>query len=149
ALNLCVPPGGEVEVGPAYQVLHRAGYEHLVGVGERTDASADVDRHAANVLAMQFALAGMQSGTDVEAERTDAVPDRAGALDSTSGAVEGGEEAVAQRLHLLTPKAIELTARALVVPGEERPPAAVPSIGGAPRGVDYVGEHDRRQDPVE
>ena len=87
----------EIELGADHEVLHRARDQDLVGVGERAHPGADVDGHAANVVAAELALARVQAGPHLKAQRADAVPDRAGALDPAGGPVEGGEEAVAQR----------------------------------------------------
>ena len=48
-------------------------------------------------------------------------------------AVEGGEEAVARRVDLASPKADELSARQLVVAIEQLVPAVVAQLGGALR----------------
>ena len=45
------------------EVLDGARDEHLVRAGERADPRADVDGHAADVVADELALAGVQAGS--------------------------------------------------------------------------------------
>src|SRR4029077_2706225 len=110
---------------------------------------ADVDGHPTNVVAAELALARVQPGPHVKAQGPDPVPDRAGALDCAGGAVEGGEEAVAQRLDLTAAEPIELAARELVVAFDQLSPTPVPCLGGALGRVNDVGEHHRRKHSVE
>src|SRR5439155_1333251 len=79
------------------------------------DPGADVDRHPADVVAVELALTRMHAGADLEAQGPHAVLDRAGALDRPGRAVERRQEAVAQGLDLPAAKAAELAPREFVV----------------------------------
>src|SRR5207302_1917977 len=146
-------PGDALELVKA-PVLEREGaahdgpedgarHEHLTGAGQRVHARGDVDRHAADVLADQLALARVHPHAYVDAELAGRLSDRQRAAQRPRGrAVEGGEKAVAEGLHLTAAKAGELLAHLLVVPREQIAPAAVADDGGARGGIDDVGEHD-------
>ena len=73
--------------------------------------------------------------------------DGAGAADRPGRAVEGGEEAVAHRLHLAAAVQGELAPDRGVVALEQLPPAAVAELGRLLGRADDVGEEDRRQRP--
>src|SRR4029453_9521236 len=81
------------------KALAGAGDEPLVRPGECADPRADVDGHAADVVADELALAGVQAGAHIDVERSHGVRDRSRTADPARRSVEGGEEAVAQRLH--------------------------------------------------
>ena len=117
------------------------------GSARRPDPGADVDRHAADVVADQLDLAGVDPGPHVDPEAGDIVLDRAGAADRPRRPVEGGEEAVAHRLHLVAAVAGKLAADGGVVAFEQRPPAAIPQLRRLLGRADDVGEEDRRQRP--
>ena len=51
----------EAQSGAYDQVLDGARHQHLAGVGERRDPRADMNGDAANIVADDFALAGMES----------------------------------------------------------------------------------------
>jgi hypothetical protein len=53
---------GELEAGADHELAHRAGDEDFAGAGEGADPGADVDRHAADVVADQLDLAGVDAG---------------------------------------------------------------------------------------
>ena len=102
------------------------------GAGERADAGADVHGHAADVVADELALAGVQPGAHLEAERPHPVRGSRGRTRiAARRPVEGGEEAVPQGLDLPAAEAIELAADQLVVAPEQLPPAPVAGVGGA------------------
>jgi hypothetical protein len=71
-------------------------------------AGRGVDGDAADVVAYQFDLAGMQAATHRQAERLDRAGDRCGAAHRARRAVERGEKAVAQALHLVAAKPFDL-----------------------------------------
>ena len=93
-------PVREPQARPDDQVLDRARGQHLARARERADACADVHRDAAQVLAPLLAFAGVHPGADLEPERADGVDRGQRALRRPCRPVEGGEEAVAGRLHL-------------------------------------------------
>ena len=76
------------------------------GAGERADARGDVHRHAADVIADQLALAGVDADADLDAELAGGGGDRQRAAQRARGRpVEGREEAVADRLDLAAAEA--------------------------------------------
>jgi hypothetical protein len=54
---------------PDHQVAQRAGHEHVVRSCQCADASPDVHGDAADVVAANLALAGVQPGAHLDAER--------------------------------------------------------------------------------
>ena len=117
-------------------------------LGERSDPRADVDGHAADVVADELALAGVEAGPHFDAERP--APGRRSRAHSGSRAraVERGEEAVAHGLHLAAPVALELRANQLVVAGHELAPARIAKGRRALGGADDVGEHHGGEDAI-
>src|SRR5436190_22640781 len=99
--------GDEVRDGPRD--------EHLPRPGDRSHARADVDRDAPEVVAYQLALAGMEPGPHLDPEVAHRIAGRAGAADRARGAVDGGQEPVAERLHLPAPLSLELAADERIV----------------------------------
>ena len=97
---------------------------------------------------MELALARVQAGADLEAQRRDAVPERGCAADRACGAVEGGEEAVPGRVDLVAAEALELAADGNTVGLEQLAPAAVAEVSGELGRADEVGEEDRREHAV-
>ena len=67
-------------------------------------ACADVYPDAADVVAAHFALAGVQPGTDFDAQRLHGIANCHGAADRSLRAVERGEEAVSRGVHLAAAK---------------------------------------------
>src|SRR3954470_3462762 len=108
ALELVRAAVGELEAGADHEVLDRAGDEHLAGRGLGADASADVHGHAADVVSHHLDLAGVQTGANVEAERLHSLGRRRRAADRSGRAVERRQEAIAHRLHLAPPVAVDL-----------------------------------------
>src|SRR5205807_717585 len=83
----------ERDVGADDEVANCAGDEHLAGLCEVGDPSADMDGHAREVIAGELALAGVKAGADVEVEPLDGVDHRQGAANGPRGAVERREHA--------------------------------------------------------
>jgi len=80
----------ELDAGTCHEILDRARHEHFARLSLQRDARADVDGDAANLLLRQLALAGMQTGANLETELSQAFSDRPPALDGARGAVDGG-----------------------------------------------------------
>ena len=102
----------------------------------------------ADVVAADLALAGVQPGAHLDAERLHRVADRHGAADRSLRAVEHREEAVARRVHLAAPKAGELGPDDGVVRIEQRMPVTVTDLRGPARRVHDVGEQHRGENPI-
>src|SRR5258708_1594620 len=94
-LQLAHAAVGELEPGSGDEILDGARGQDLAGLGERANASRQVDRDAAYVLADQLDLAAVQSDADVEADRPGRVCDRTGAPDRSCRPVEDRQEPVA------------------------------------------------------
>src|SRR5258708_16274420 len=91
-----------------HQILYRTGHQNLARAGKSSNACADVNRDAADVVADHFALAGVKPGTNFNAERPDFVSDGACAANPACRAVERGKKPIAGRFHLMAPKAHEV-----------------------------------------
>ena len=122
------------------EVLHRAAHEHFVGTCERADTRRDVHGDAADVFTDDLDLATMQPDANGQLDRGRRVADREGAADRLCGTVEGGEEAVAQRLHLDTTATRELGTDHLMVAREQLAPPGVAEVRCPLRGAHDVGE---------
>src|SRR5439155_9151560 len=99
-----------------------------------------MDRQAADVVADELDLAGMDGSPDLEAQRRGGTPDGTGAGERPGRRVEPGEEAVAGRLDLDAAVSVDRHARRLVVRGEQVLPPAVPNSCGHVGRADDVGE---------
>ena len=85
----------EFDSRPCDEVANRARCEQLVAAGESADASRDVDRDSADVVAHQLDFAGVYAATNLEIEASDGGADRERAADGSGGSVEGGQRTVA------------------------------------------------------
>ena len=105
-------------------------------------------RNAAELVAHDLALAGVETGADPDAEGANGVADGAGAADGAGGAVEGGQEAVARGIELPAAESDDLAANRGVVGLEEIPPGTIPDGRGGRSGAHDVGEENGRQHPI-
>ena len=96
----------------------------------------------------QLALACVQSHPHVEAEFGHQFGNGAAAADRSGRPVEGGEETVSGRIHLVAAEAHELAAHQLVVLLEQRAPCAVAQRRRFLAGADDVREEDGGEDSV-
>ena len=103
---------------------------------------------AADVIAADFALAGVQPGPHLDAKRLHRVADRHRTADRSLGAVEHREEAVARCVHFAASKAGELRADDGVVRVEQRTPVTVADLCGPARRVHDVGQEDSGEHPI-
>src|SRR2546423_11251893 len=124
AFELVVAFVGELHAGAHNKLCHGSRRPDFAGAGFGCDAGGDVDGDAADVIAADFDLAGVDAAADVEPELTGGIADRTGTLEGPGGSVEGGEEAVAGRLDLAASEAYELAADGRVVTVEQITPAA-------------------------
>src|SRR5581483_4646450 len=131
-----------------HQLLGRAGHENFAGRSEIRDAGGDMDGNSADVVSDGFDLARMESDAHLKAKGRRVLHDRVRAADGASRTVERGQEAVAERLYLMSAEAHELAPDPRLMLCEQLTPAGVADGGGALRGADQVGEHHRGQEPV-
>ena len=99
---------GEYEPGTRHEVFDRPGHEDFSRSRLRRDALTDVHRDPADVVFADLDLAGVQTGAYFDAERPDSRADRLCAAHGSGGPIEGGEHAVARRVHFAPSVAIEL-----------------------------------------
>ena len=67
----------ELDARSDHEIPHDARDQDLAWRGAGIDARCDVHRQAAKVIAAHFALAGVQTGTELDAERVGRLQDRA------------------------------------------------------------------------
>ena len=80
-----LPRGVKRKPDPRHHVADRAGHEHLLVARERQHPSRDVHGDAADVVAVQLDLAGVQPGPDRQARLRELVADRGGRADARAG----------------------------------------------------------------
>ena len=81
----------------------------------------------ANILPDHFALAGVETGADFDAERLCILRNSAGTADAPRRTVEGGKNTVAGRLDLMSAKACQVAPDRGVMIVEQIAPAVVAS----------------------
>ena len=118
------------------------------GPGQCAHPRTDVHGDPADVVAADLALAGVQPGAHLDAERLHRVANRHGAADRSLRTVEHREEAITRRVHLAAPEAVELCADDGVVRVEQRMPVAVADLRSPARRVHDVGEKHRGENPI-
>jgi hypothetical protein len=115
----------ERQPGAADEVANGAGNEDLGGSSERADAGADVDCDAADVVAHLLHLAGMESGSDLDAEGFDRVDHGLGAAHRSRRAVKRREKAVACGSDFDASVSLQQGAHQAVMAFQELPPRVV------------------------
>src|SRR6188508_1852754 len=148
ALQLVRPVLFELEARPGNEVADRARDEHLPRPGQGSDARADVDRDAGDLLLVQLTLAGVHADPNVEAEALHSLDDRLAAPNRARRPVEPREEPVAGGVHFDTPEAGELPPNDLVVPSDDVPPGTVSDSRRMFRRPHQVGEEDSGENGV-
>src|SRR5688572_15660093 len=138
----------ELEARPRHQVFDRVGHQDLAALRQSGHARANVDGDPTQLGANHFALAGVDTGTNVEAKPSDALGHGARSADRTRRTVEGRQEAVTGGVDLASAIPRELAADDVVVRPEEVGPAAIAELGRPTGRVDDVGEEYRSQHAV-
>jgi hypothetical protein len=108
---------GKGDAGAADEVGDGTGDEDFVGLGVRLHALGDVDGDAADIVTVEFDLAGVQPYSYMDADGAHGVADGTGAAHSSAGPVKDGQEPVARGFDLSTPEAFEFGAGQAVVCG--------------------------------
>ena len=139
----------ELDTRACNQVLHRGGDQHLAWCGEGLDAGGDVHGQTGEVVAADLALAGVQSGSHLDAQFMCGLGDRCGAGDGPSGPVEARGEAVPGGVDLPPAESAQLLAHGAFVGIEGRAPSPVAEGGQVFGRGDDVGEEHRRQHAVD
>jgi hypothetical protein len=138
----------EIEVGTDHEVLDRVRDENLARSGQGDHPGGDVDGQAPDVAGDEFALAGVEPGSDMDTDLAEFIADRTGTVDCPARTREGSEESVPGALDLLAGEAVELSPDQEVVTVEQLQPAAVAQFGSLPCGVDDVGKQHGGQNPI-
>src|SRR5262249_35623017 len=112
----------EGEAGAGDEILNRLRDEHLARPGEGGDSRPGVDGDAADLRAVQLALARVDPRSNLHAELPKRVAGRDRTAHGPSGAVEGREKAVAGAVHLAAAEALELAPHGRVVGAEQVAP---------------------------
>ena len=111
-------------------------------------ARADVHADPTDVIAADLALAGVQPGAHLDAERLHRVADRHRAADRSLRAVEHREEAVSRCVHLAASKPSELRPHDGVMRIKQGMPVPVADLRHTARRVHDVGEQNRGEHPI-
>ena len=125
----------ELQAGAGNEVANGAGDEDLSAAGQFRDARRDVDSDAADVVAHDFDLAGMEAAAHLDAERPHPLDDCRSAAHGAGGAVERREKAVAEALDGAPAEARDFVPYRLVVPIEQNMPFTVADLRRAPRRI--------------
>jgi hypothetical protein len=133
----------KAQAGTRHQVLNRARHKHLACTGQCRHARADVHGNAADVIADRFALAGMQPGANLNAERPDFVGDGASAAHAACRTVESGQNTVAGPLDFMAAEAGEGAPDRGVMIVKEVAPAMIAERSSFLGRADDVGKKHR------
>ena len=114
-------------------------------LGLAEDARGDVDGDPADVVIEQFALAGVDAGADLDAQRFSICAERLGAADGLRRAVERHEMPVAGALDHRAAESLREFGGDLTKAMEYRPPPLVTRRRGVLRRRDDVGEQHGTQ----
>src|SRR5262249_42602003 len=138
----------ELDPRAYHEILDRARNEYLPGLGVFGNACTDMDGESAHLSVDQFAFARVQSSSDVESQIAYGIADSACAANRARRAVEGREEAIPSRIHLVPAVASELSPNAVVVGAQELAPALIAQLGCGRSRADDVSKQDRREHPL-
>ncbi len=125
ALERVLPTVFEAEPGAESEVLYGGGDEDLAGGCRTLGSGGDVDRHAGKTVAFEFALAGVDAGSDLDLLRGGCGSHRARGLNGPGRGVESHKEPVSRRVDLRSVVTGDLLAHALAVFFEKTAPARV------------------------
>jgi hypothetical protein len=98
---------------------------------------------AANIVAADFALAGVQARTNFDTQRPDVVGNGACTTYASCGAVKRGKDTVAGGLDLVTAEAVEIAPNRSMMIVEQITPAMIAKCSGFLGRPDNVREEDR------
>src|ERR1051325_2933556 len=107
------------------EILDRARDQHFVRPGQRADARRDVQRDAGKAVTDSLHFAGVETGTDLEAEGAHRLADRLSATHGMSRSLKAGKQAVPCRIELAAAVVSEVRADELIVGGKELVPEAI------------------------
>jgi hypothetical protein len=142
APELFTPSRLEGEHGPEHKIAHGTRRHDLIGSAERADPCRDVDCDTGHVIPQPFALACVDAGSHSHAgfSRQRLYRDRS--PNGTGRAVEDRDDAVAGRVHKLSPAGADLSAAVGKVLSQKlAPPPISEPRDGAGR-IDDVRQED-------
>src|SRR5271163_1708458 len=95
------------------------------GAGDRADPRSDVNREPGQIILNEPDLTSVHARSDLNAEDLARIDDRLSAANRAGGTVEGGHEAIAQRLDLPAAPTSELLTHRFVVAIQQLTPLSV------------------------
>jgi len=107
-----------------------------------------VNGETSDIVTDQFYFAGVNPGANRKPESGDRLPNCAGAANGAGGTVEHGKKSIPSRLNLSPSKAVELTARLLVVLEEQFAPGGVPQASQMHGRVHDIRAEQRGKHPI-
>ena len=101
-----------------------------------------MDRDSADVAVNQFALAGMKSRTNLQAQRTHLLAHGPRATYGARRAIEGGKQPITGGIHLVATEGTQFSPQHRVVVAEKLAPPRIAQFGRAFGGASDIDEHD-------
>ena len=120
----------EGQAGARDQILDGARNEHFPGTCQSRYARSDVDGDAPELVAHDFALAGMQAGSHLDPERVDIVRNGAGTADGASGPVECRQKPVACGVNFTATEGVKFATNQGVMDIKQIVPAPITDARG-------------------
>src|SRR5215510_11322936 len=105
-------------------------------------------RNANNIVSDEFALAGMQTATDLQLERAHRIANCAGATHGPRRPVERSKETIACGVDLASAILAEYAANFGIERVEQHAPSAIAKCGGAFRRPRNVDKQHGREHPI-
>ena len=133
----------EPQFGSRDHVSNGGRDEDLARSRQASQASANVNRNAAKPAILEFALAGVETGPNLEAEFDDLVVERARERHRVGRDIERRQEPIARGIDLAPTEPPEPLAEAGMVRPQELGPRPIAEFKQPPGRVDDVGEQDR------
>ena len=106
----------KAESRSGHQVLDGARDEYVTWASERRDAGTDRDRDPDDLAIADFALAGVQTGPNLETDRSQRIAEGSGGENGPGGPIERSEEPIAGGVELPALEPREFAADDRVMP---------------------------------
>ena len=130
------------------QVPDRAVDEDIAGTGVAEDPRRNVYGDSPDVVAQQFAFAGVDAGADLDTQCLGVSAQGLGAADGLRRAVERSEVAITGVLHHSAAESFGEVGGDLIEPVQHRPPPLVAGRRRVSRRHDHVGEQHGAPSPT-
>src|SRR5262249_31590710 len=115
----------EADSGAGHEILGRTGDENLPGRRGGRDARSDVHGDSTDLFTEHLTFTGVETTTDLDAERPDLIADAGRTANSARRAIERGEQAIASSVDLAPPESCELAPGDAVVPFQQFAPLSI------------------------